>query len=30
LDGSAGAPGTGGARGGRVRRVAARVRRPPS
>jgi hypothetical protein len=30
LDGSAGAPDTGGARGGRVRQGAARVRRPPS
>jgi hypothetical protein len=30
LDGSAGAPDTGGAQGGRVRRGAARVHRPPS
>jgi hypothetical protein len=30
LDGSAGAPGTGGARGGRAKRGTARVRRPPS
>ena len=30
LDGLAGAPGTGGAREGRVRRGAARVHRPPS